>query len=284
MSRREWVHGAHWVRGICAVSLVLSLTTGVACAHTGVKLPAWFSMKKTQKDAASRSETSLMSQDFDALPSFKGSKVAIGYVSNTGNTQSQNINLGGVLNYTRHRWNWNFLSTYERQQDRSLGVTENKLYSQGRVQYALNLKDYVYSQISYLSNRLDGYVYVYNENMGYGRYFIMPPDMTFDVFVGPGLRQRQLVASSGGGFMNEVSLQLGSSFVWDFSKTANLTTSVQTETARDNTHTEASIGVTSFLVSHLAMNVSFLFGDDSQPVEGKEAINTTTTVQLLYSF
>jgi putative salt-induced outer membrane protein len=262
----------------------LAITTSTYAA-SGTELPKWFSAKnpKVAKPGA-QSQAHAPTADLSKKSSFDGSKVAVGYVANTGNTNSRNINLGSVVNYTHERWNLNQLTTYERESTADAGVTENKFYSQGRAQYALNVRDYLYSQLSYLNNQFDGYVYVYNENLGYGHYFTMPPTMSFDVFLGPGFSQRKLIESAGGNFSNQADMQFGVEYLWDLSKTATFSSTIQTETGSENTHTDANVGVTSFITNHLALNVNYAASNDSKPVEGKKAINTTTTIQMLYNF
>ena len=266
------------------VLLSVFFITG-ADAAASVTLPTWLSSKNTNTSApGTRSQTQSPVENLQKQNNFDGSKLALGYVANTGNTNSRNVDVGGVLNYTHARWNLNELTTYERQQDSTEGVTEDKFYTQGRAQFAINVRDYMYLQTSYLTNQFDGYVYVYNENLGYGHYIPVPPTMSFDIFVGPGLRQSREIASAGGEFTNQADMQVGTEYLWDFSNNATFNFNIQTEAASANTHTEANAGVTSFIAKHLALNVNYDVGYDSKPVADKKAVNTTTTMQVLYHF
>ncbi len=264
----------------------LLLATVSLYADDTSDLPKWFSIKNTNTAAPvdpTPSDATTKPQPIKKS-AFDGSKLAVGYVANTGNTNSRNIDLGGVLKYVDNRWSYRELTTYEKQEDSVNGTTQNKFYSQGRAQFAINNKDYFYGQLSYLNNQFDGYVYVYDENLGYGHYFSMPASMTFDVFLGPGLRQRKLIESAGGTFSNEPDMQFGTEYLWRVSSNATFHTRIQTEVAGENTHTDVSTGVTSIITNHLALSVNYDVGYDTKPVVSKKATNTTTTVQMLYNF
>ncbi len=264
---------------------VLSCAGGASSdAGTSTTSISSASGNSTTEATSGSSSTSTCSKPSSAQGgSWKGTNVQAGYVANTGNTNSSNFNAAGNLVYTNQPWTYTETTTYQRQEASGV-VSANLFYTQGRAQYALGEKNYVYGQASYTDNQFDAYVYVYNENIGYGRYLPTSASMSWSVFLGPGLQQTEATQAAGGQAINEPSMQVGTAYSWKINTNVTYNFNEQTQFSGQNIHSMLTTGITVALVKHLSLSVNYQVTDDTKPLDGKVPLNTMTAIQLGYNF
>lgn len=220
------------------------------------------------------------------IDAWKGTKVTGGAIINTGNTRSTNMNAEGDLNYKwTQRWVTLNKITYQQSQTAKDGTTAQSVFMQTQWQYnfTANQKNYFYVLANYLDDRFDGYEYVFNENIGYGRNLSLNDKMTLSLFIGPGLRQDRLNELPDT-FQNEPSLQIGANYTWVINSTTSLTEQYQTTTTKDNTNTTSTTAINTNLFGNLGFSVSYTFSYDSKPAPSKYGFNSTTALNLVYNF
>jgi|GEM_PF-1944715 len=213
---------------------------------------------------------------------WKGTNAQGGGVINTGNTDSQSYNFGGLLQYAYKKWLFKENTTYQRTSARPNGTTADKFYTMARADYSLSDHNFLYGSSDYTRDMFNGYVYVVNINVGYGRRLHVPKNMTLDVFAGPGVRLDELDTTHEKRTL--ASLQFGATYEWQITQNTQLQEQLQTNIARDNTHSFSKTALITSLTDKLSFSVSYLIENDSQPAPGKEHINTITEFNLIYNF
>jgi putative salt-induced outer membrane protein YdiY len=213
---------------------------------------------------------------------WKGSKASFGMVSNVGNSDSSNTNASGTLSYTHKEWEYTASMSYQHARDSKAGETANNLYTLLQAKYHFSRPHFVYGRLDSTNNKFDGYDYIYNESVGYGvRLLDMPTSMKLDLYGGPGLQQTKV---TDGDKKDMVSAQMGMQYVWTITTKTDFSQSLEVTTSSQDTRYMSKTGLITTLSSNLGFEVSFLAIKDSNPVENKKGLNTTTAVQLVYNF
>lgn len=210
-----------------------------------------------------------------------GTNASLGGVLNTGNSASQNLTTGANLQYVTGPWTYTAQGTFQRAESSADGLTAQKLYLLGQTKYNFTEKDFGYTQVNYTDDRFSGYSYMANWQIGYGRHFMLPQKMTLDLYAGPGIRQSE---TDAGDKSTLPSLQVGANYAWPINTTTSFTEQLQSTAASNDIFTSSQTSLTTNLTDKLAFQFGFLITHDSKPQDGKDAINSTTTVQLVYNF
>ena len=89
---------------------------------------------------------------------WKGSSAGLGFIMNTGDSQSNNLNANLDLSY-KPNVNWTIISkdTFQRSASHKSGVTAWNLVMGGQANYNFTAKNYVYGNANYINNKFDGY-------------------------------------------------------------------------------------------------------------------------------
>lgn len=222
---------------------------------------------------------------FPSLPSsWSGTNVSAGGVISTGNNQSQNVNAGSNIAYQKKRWAFTSNDTFNFARTTGVGVTASRLFLQGQLQYNFAKKNYSFLESDYTDDRFDGYRYILNSIVGYGRRLINQPSFSWDIQGGPGIQRAAKQADEGGDEINNNVLINGSTQVnWQMSQNAAFSENLGLTSTQINTRTISTTAITANLISRFAMQLSFQAVHDSLPLAGKKPLNTITTLSLVYT-
>lgn len=215
---------------------------------------------------------------------WKGTNVSVGGNATTGNTTAQNLNSAFNLSYAPNQWTFTSADTFNFARTRGKGVTASKLYLMGQMQYAVSERNYFFQQLNYTDDRFDGYQYVANFLVGYGRTIFKKHNMYLNGQLGPGIQRSVEEEDSGGDSTNLLSWNGTLNYVWNFNKTNSFTTALNVNASSQNVRYTSTTSLIAALMDHFALQLSFQAVRDSKPLAGKKATNTTTTVSLVYTF
>ena len=217
-----------------------------------------------------------------AVSPWKGTNVGAGAVINTGNTRSQSYNLQTNLHYQRNQWQFSGLQTYQRNETAKDGVTANRLYLQGQLQYNFVNRNYAFTQVNYTDDRFDGYNYTGNWNIGYGRNIPMPENMTLNFQGGPGIQHT--VPRDTDKVHDFPNLQLQGNYTWQINDQVEFKQDIQTNLTNQNTRTTFTTSLSASLFAHLSFQINFQAINDTDPQPNKAGWSTITTLNLVYNF
>lgn len=220
-----------------------------------------------------------------AAPSpWKGTNVSVGGNATTGNTTAQNLNSAFNLSYAPNQWTFTSENTFNFARTRGKGVTASKLYLMGQMQYAVTERNYFFQQLNYTDDRFDGYRYVANFLVGYGRVIFKKHNMSMSGQIGPGIQRSVEDDTSGGKSTDLLGWNGTLGYIWNFNKTNSFTTKFNVNASSQNVRYTSTTSLTAALMDHFALQLSFQAIRDSKPLGSKKATNTTTTISLLYTF
>ena len=217
-----------------------------------------------------------------AVSPWKGTNVGAGAVINTGNTRSQSYNVQTNLHYKQNQWQFAGLQTYQRSETSKDGVTADRLYLQGQLQYNFVDRNYAYTQANYTDDRFDGYSYTGNWNIGYGRNIPMPDNMKLSFQGGPGIQRT--VPKDTNKTHDFPNLQLAANYAWQINDQVEFKQVVQSNVTNQNTRTTFTTSLATNLFANLSFQINFQAINDTDPQPQKASWSTITTLNLVYNF
>jgi putative salt-induced outer membrane protein len=206
--------------------------------------------------------------------------VSIGYLANTGNTDTANLSAKTSFGYIAKPWRHALLLRAVK--GSTDGVTTAEEYEAAeQSDYTFSENNYVYGALNYSTNRFTGYDRRTTEVVGYGRRLLDSDTHTLDVQIGAGARQTRV---TDGTRQHEPIVQLAGGYLWDFSDNANFSQHIKVEDGPDNIYSESVTAVTANLSGDLALSVSYTVKHNSVVLVGNEKTDTATAVSVIYGF
>lgn len=224
-------------------------------------------------------------QKKDSNSPWKGTNVAIGGSDTSGNVDSQAVNSAFNLLYTKNKWGFNSNDTFNFARTKDKGVTGSKLYLQGQLQYNFSKRNFSFFNGNYTDDRFDGYRYVANASVGYGRRLIDYKGFTFDLQAGPGMQRSVARKTSGSDDkIDNIAGNFLANIAWKISGHAILSETLNAVTSKQNTRFISTSAITANIMSKLALQLSYEAQRDSKPLADKKAYNSIAQVSLVYTF
>lgn len=203
----------------------------------------------------------------------------VGYVSTTGNTETNTLNIKGSASTDRAKWKHKIDLTVLSSSD-AIQTTAERYLLTGQSNYKLTAPNYLFGLVSYEDDKFNGYDYQVTEAVGFGRRVIDETNLSLDLEIGPGAKQSTL---DSGESTSETVIRAGAKLDWTISKTSELTEDLTIESGEDTTVTKSVTGVTTKMADNLSMKVTYTYKNDSDPVTA-EGTDTETAVTLVYTF
>lgn len=209
-------------------------------------------------------------------------EVSAGIIMTSGNTDTDSLNANAQVINEREYWrHTGKAEAYNSSQDGN--TTAERYFGSVKSDYKLGGgANYIFGLLQYESDRFSGYDYESSQTVGYGRNVIKRPDMTLDLEIGAGARQRKERLT--GDSENEAIIRGAGAFEWAFSEQATFAQQLSVEAGDDATITTSLTSLTSQLVGNLAARLAVRVKHVSDVPEGVENTDTETTATLVYKF
>jgi len=238
--------------------------------------------KKAAKEEEDLRKTLKPSEIVNSKP-FNGTNAGLGLVMNTGDTSSQNFNGTALIIYNPNKaWNNTETTTYQYASTKSKGTTANQFYTDMNSVYNFDSANGIYGDANYTRNTFSGYNYQVNESAGYNRTFYNNRIFTLSGQFGPGLQQNSIESPPSS--ENKLSGNIKLLSTYNFSDQTNLRTSYGMVLVDQDTLQTFSTVLSTTILDQFALQLNYLVTYASDPQPGKENLNTTTTISLVYNF
>lgn len=204
----------------------------------------------------------------------------LGYLSTSGNSETDNLNARLTAEYATGAWlHRGIVAGVGARED---GRTIAEAYELGlRTTYDFNDFDFVFGRANWRKDKFSGFDQQFSQSLGYGRRLINQPRQHLNVEIGAGARQAR---QRDGNRVNEAILRFGSDYEFRFNDVAAFNFDLSIESGEDNTFTEAVGAFTTKLMGRLATVVSYTVRNNSRVPEGTTRTDTFTSISLEYSF
>lgn len=213
------------------------------------------------------------------------SSLELGYVSVSGNTETNSFNGRFAVSYEIDKWRHaGFIATQTSSSEDAAGVkTEAEKYTaQAKSDYKYTDNAYAFGVIDYDNTRDSGFDYQASYAIGVGYRFIESDEHVLDGEFGFGVRESKIEAT--GQSNSESIARLAGSYLWNISKTAKFEQKLSTEIGEDNTISKSYSGISANIKEDLALKFSYTAKHQSDVPAGNEKLETITAVTVVYNF
>ena len=205
----------------------------------------------------------------------------LGYVSTTGNTETESFNGHAQVGYDHKRWSHHAqVDVLKASEDDQTTADRTEFLAKSR--YYLAEYDYLFARVRYEDDRFSGYDYQATEALGYGHRAIRRDDLTLDLEAGAGVRHRRAADESSR--EDDALVLLAGSLAWSVSPTSEFTEDVTVEWTDDNTYTESITALSVRINGNLAMKTSYTYRNNSDVPAGTDNTDTVTAVTLVFNY
>jgi len=216
----------------------------------------------------------------DAPASLWKASAELGYVTTSGNTETETLNAKATASTDREQWRHKGEITALKSSD-AVNTTAQKYTLMGQSDYKLEGKNFLFGVVTYEDDKFSGYDYRVTEAVGYGRRVIEDTDMTLDLEIGPGARQSKL---DNGDTESEAMLRAAAIYDWTISKTSKFGEALTVEAGEDVTVTKSVTSLSSQIEGNLSMKITFTYKNTSEVPVGVDETDTETAITLVYNF
>ncbi len=219
-------------------------------------------------------------EDADERASGWSGTARLGYLSTSGNSETDNLNARLTAEYASGAWLHRGIAAGvgAREDDR----TTAEAYELGlRTTYDFNDFDFMFGRVNWRKDKFSGFDQQFSQSVGYGRRLINQPRQHLNVEVGVGARQAR---QRDGNRVNEAILRFGSDYEFRFNDVAAFNFDLSIESGADNTFTEAIGAFRTKLLGRLATVVSYTVRNNSEGPDGTTRTDTFTSIALEYPF
>ena len=207
-------------------------------------------------------------------------RAALGYLSTTGNTETESVNVNFLMGWNYAPWHHRFSGLAVRSSTAS--VTTAEAYGLSwKTNYDISETAYWYGLLAWDKDEFSAYDQQIREAVGYGRRFINTERHVLSGEVGAGFRQADL---RDGTSQDRTILRLSGDYVWTISDSSTFNQTLAIESGSDNTYLEAKSSLSADIRDNLALVVSYTVKSNSDVLPGTEKTDTFTAVSVEYSF
>lgn len=208
------------------------------------------------------------------------SSAEIGFVSTSGNTETETLNARAKTSTERGQWRHSLQASALNSSDQN-DTTAEKYTLGGQSDYKLEEPAYLFVTVNYEKDRFSGFDYQISEAVGYGRRVVDRKNLSLDLEIGPGARQTKL---DGGKSNSEGIIRGGAKFHWGISDNSNFAEILTIEAGEDTTITQSETSLSSQVSGNLSMKLTLNIKNTSDVPAGVDKTDTETAVTLVYSF
>ena len=207
-------------------------------------------------------------------------KLALGYLSTSGNTNSSSLNSGFSVSYGAGHWLHSLEASAIKSSEED--VTTAEAYGVGwKSEYNVTKSDFLFGRVNWRKDRFSGYDQQLSETVGYGRWLIDRPAHVLNVEIGAGARQAEL---ADGTMEDEFITRGGLSYQWTLSETAQFTQGISVESGPDNTWLESVSALRAKVAGNLALVASYTVKNNSSVPTDRENTDRFAARSLEYVF
>ena len=210
---------------------------------------------------------------------FWGGSVNLGYVSTSGNSDTQTLNFafdfgkdGPVWRHGLHLEAYNNSSDSERTAEKYLGSWQSNL--------KFNARQSMFFRGQYEEDKFSSYQNQTTLAIGYGHRLIDDDKVVLDLEAGPGYRRSKL--QENGDIEEEGVLRLAGNFKWNISSTAAFGQLLSVEKGRENTVARSSSSLTVSITEALALKLAYNLRWNQHVDAGFDNWDRETTASVVY--
>lgn len=226
--------------------------------------------------------------------------VDIGAIATSGNTETTSLQFKVDAKQNLEKWENQYIFNSLFKEDEvtqdddttSKEKTAERYFGSAKFAYLIGVeKSYLFGFGSYTDDKFGAYRTYTTVALGYGDWLYSSPTLNWFVEAGPGYFEGEKVIESEDGvtpdtISNESGaiLRAATAVEWKISSNAEFKQMLSVESGSDNTRTQSETSLSTSITGSMKMKVGIAVANDTDVAPGKEKTDTTTFVNLVYSF
>ncbi len=223
-------------------------------------------------------------------------EVDLGIINTSGNTETSSFQGKLDAKQKLEKWENQYIVSGLYKQDqvedgngvKSKETTAEKYFGSLKSAYLIGSeKSYLFGYGSYTNDKFGAYETYTTLALGYGDWIYSSPRVQWFAEAGPGYFEGKKPQDEVTGIAMKESgamLRAASELVWKINGHSEFKQTLSVEAGSDNTRTISETSLATNITDAMKMKVGFNLANDSKVDAGKEATDTTTYVNLVYSF
>lgn len=207
----------------------------------------------------------------------------LGGTMTTGNTETSTVKAKVAAEHDIANWKNKYLAELLYSDDKGT-KTANKWKVGAKGNYVFNDISSLFVLGEYEVDDFSDYDSTTSAAFGYTRRLYQAKDTFLDADIGPGAKFFDL---KDGGTETTATVHVGAQFETNLSEHSRFKQTLVSDIALDSeasTVSRSETSVSANVMDNLAMKFSYIVKHDNHPGEGKDNVDTETTVTLLYTF
>ncbi|MFT4813446.1 MAG: putative salt-induced outer membrane protein [Paracoccaceae bacterium] len=222
----------------------------------------------------------LSTQSFAQRENGVNSKLELGIIQTTGNTEDESFKVKGGVELVKDAWDYAW-SVDAFRSSRQNQLTAQRFYTIGSADYQLSEVSFVEGRLAYEDDRFSGYDSQTDASINYGRSLLTNIDnMNLNITTGIGLR-RSLSEQEN---FDEVILRLAGDYKWDVSENALFNQLLSAEAGDQTSIYRLESSIETNIVENLSLKFTFNVKHQTEVPIGREKTDTATSVTLVMNF
>lgn len=218
--------------------------------------------------------------------------IELGAISTSGNTETLSVQSKADIRQDLEKWQNEYMASVLFKQDEveqdgvtNTATTAEKYFLSAKTAYKLNRE---HSNLFLFGSHTDDKFGAFRKyttiSAGYGTRWINRDNLYWDVEIGPGyFRGTRFLEDdseiSETGFMVRGATELQ----WELTETTTFAQTLSVESASDNTRTISDTSLSLKISDTLQMKIGYSLFHNTEVAPDKEAVDTTTFINLVYS-
>ena len=179
-------------------------------------------------------------------------EVELGAVITTGNTEDENFNFRGEVDWRSDAWVYGFLIDGFRSSRQDV-LAAHRMYYVASAQYDINEDSFILSRVAHEDDRFSGYDYQTDVSVSYGRNLLTTrPNMALTVEGGVGARRSRLENDE----FDEAIVRFAGDYEWSISESAVFGQSLSTEVGDETSIYRSESSIETAILDNLSLRFS----------------------------
>jgi putative salt-induced outer membrane protein len=206
---------------------------------------------------------------------------ALGFISTSGNTESENLNASLGIAKELELWKHSVsIEAIRSETDDVVSAESTEL--KGRSEYKFSEKSYAFGQLRYEEDEFSGYDSQTSLAFGAGSRFIENEQHLLDLSAGLGYRSLEDSVTNETEEDGIVTADL--IYEYNISETAKFSQTLSIESGDENTHTESETALKTSIAGNFSSKISYLVKLNSDVPADTDKTDSILSVTLVYGF
>ena len=208
------------------------------------------------------------------------SEIELGAILTSGNTNDENIQFRGAVNYIVDSWELGLtVDGFRSSKDDELAA--QRVYYVSEANYNISERSFVLTRLAHDDDRFSGYEGQSDISLNYGRNLLVGrEDMGLTLNIGGGYRQSRSLEEDFG----EAMFRLAADYNWELSDSATLLQEFSTEAGEETSIFRARSSIETRIVENLLLRFSVNLKHQTRVPMGREKTDTETSVTFVMQF